>query len=213
VDVFVRLIQTLSWLLARLLRLRFALRARIPAGLFADRRMRRLILAPEHRSFIDPWLIAAVMRHRHVRNLLPVRILGTQTFDRLARWTPFIRLLYRGLGVVALPPRDEAGSLEEKTRPLLGALDAGDPVVIFPEGHVRRIAGEGAGTFRRGVVHIHRLSRAPIVLIAIRLGPTHWPRRSCTVTMSPPLDVPAALDLEASTAWLREQMLALDADL
>jgi len=204
--------QQFCWMASRLLRLRFAIRARIPAKLFADGSDRRIILAPAHRSFLDPWFIAAALDRRQMRHLVPVRILATQTFERVAPLTSLIRLLYRVMGVIALPPRGEDRSLEEKTGPLVNALEAGDPVVIFPEGHVRRQGSAGAGTFQRGVVHVQRASGAPVVVIDIRFAARRGFRRPCTITASGPLNVPASLDLDAGAAWLAGQLVELDPD-
>jgi 1-acyl-sn-glycerol-3-phosphate acyltransferase len=203
------MVQWCVWLLSRLLRLRFDVHVRAPAHLFEGSRERRIILAPTHRSLLDPWLLAVALNRQQAHRLLPVRILATQTFNRLAPIRFLVRLLYRISGVIALPPRSAGGTLEEKTAPLLRALESGDPVVIFPEGHVRRGFAANATGFARGVVYVHRRSCAPIVPVAIQLGSRRRLRRRCLITFGPHVNIPAGLDLEGGAAWLRRRTLAL----
>jgi 1-acyl-sn-glycerol-3-phosphate acyltransferase len=202
-------VQYSSWLISQLLRCRFVMRVHIPAGLFEDRARRRLIIAPTHGSFIDPWLLALALRWHQMRSLVPVRILATQTLGRLAPFKPLIGLLYRLAGVLALPPRTAGGSLTEKVLGLVEALDHGDAVVIFPEGHVRHHEASSIGPFARGVVHVHRESGAPVVPVAIRRGERGRVRRICVIEVGPPVNIPASLDLEQGACWLRAHTLAL----
>jgi 1-acyl-sn-glycerol-3-phosphate acyltransferase len=130
-------------------------------------------------------------------------------FRRLAPISFLIRVLYRVSGVLALPPRSVGGTIDEKTREILNALERGDPVLIFPEGHVRRGAEAYTTGFARGVVHVHRRSRAPVVPVAIQLGSPRRLRQPCLITFGEPVCIPEALDLEAGAAWLRERTLAL----
>ncbi|MFW6201414.1 MAG: 1-acyl-sn-glycerol-3-phosphate acyltransferase, partial [Gemmatimonadota bacterium] len=180
---------------AATLELRYAIDARIPSDLFRHRSDSRVILAPFHRSLLDPVLIARGFDRRQWSNLVPVRALATQTFRGLRPLKPMIRLLYRIAGVVELPPRrpDHTGSAgggaggrdgpdrqdhtsgsrtpDDKLRGLLEALERGEAVAIFPEGHVRRKGIGEAAEFQPGVVHLHRGSGAPVVPIAVGFGP------------------------------------------
>ncbi|HSL69499.1 MAG TPA: lysophospholipid acyltransferase family protein [Longimicrobiales bacterium] len=166
-------------------------------------------MAPTHQSFADPWLLAGALTQRQWRALLPVRTLATLRFDRLRMLTPLIRAMYWLVGAVALPPSRDGGSLPRKVRGLLRALDHGDPVAIFPEGRVRRKGEPPIGEFAPGVVHLHRVSQAPVVPIAVWLGDARRVRRRYQVKVGAPLCIPEALDLVSAAAWLREQTLHL----
>jgi 1-acyl-sn-glycerol-3-phosphate acyltransferase len=129
--------QSMCWLVSRLLKAYFAVKAHRPAGLFERSPERCLILAPTHQSVLDPWLIMSALRYRHWRALIPIRALATQTFGAPLKWfKPLIRMLYRVEGVVELPPKEEGGALPEKVEGLRDALLQGDVVAIFPEGGV-----------------------------------------------------------------------------
>lgn len=191
--------------LGRLLELRYAIDARVPPELFRHPSDRRVILAPLHRSLLDPILIARSFDTRQWRNLVPVRALATRSFRWLRPLTPLIRLVYRIAGAVELPPRrgDAAMTPHEKLRGLIAALERGDAVAIFPEGHVREGDGGRVGDYQPGVVHLHRLSGAPIVPIAVRFGAPRWPRRRYIVRVGRPVRLPATLDADGAAAWLR----------
>jgi 1-acyl-sn-glycerol-3-phosphate acyltransferase len=131
--------QHLSWVLAQLLRLHYDIRTHHPAGLFEHKREHCLILAPSHKTVLDPWLITIGLKYRYFRTLVPIRTLATQTFVGRLRWLnwfkPLIKLIYRFGGVIELPPEDNSdGFHPEKIRGLLVALNRGDVVAIFPEG-------------------------------------------------------------------------------
>lgn len=182
-----------------------------PAGLFERGPERCLILAPTHQSLLDPWLIMGALRYRHWRMLMPIRILATQTFRRIpAKWlTPLIRIFYRLEGVIALPPKEEGGTLPEKVQGLLDALREGDVVAIFPEGTVGKNDPSPVGEFAPGVVYLQRRSGARIVPIAIWMSRRRLPRRRYIIEVGSPVCIPDSLDLESGAAWLRERTLDL----
>jgi 1-acyl-sn-glycerol-3-phosphate acyltransferase len=202
--------QHASWLAGRIiLGLRFGTRTRVSAELFGPRFDRRIIIAPTHQSLADPWLLAASLNYRQWRMIAPVRVLATQSFDRLRFLRPVIRLLYWLAGAAVLPPREARGDLPSKVEGLLAALEGGDPVVIFPEGGVHGPGELGVGTFAPGVAYVHRVSGAPIVPVAIWMDEHRWPRRRCVVRFGPPLRIPEELDVASGASWLRDRTLDL----
>jgi 1-acyl-sn-glycerol-3-phosphate acyltransferase len=203
-------VQSISWLAAQVLKLRFAVEAHLSPGLFGRGHQRCLILTPTHQSLLDPWLIASALRYRQWRALLPLRILGTTTFGGPLKWfLPLIRLLYRLEGVIALPPKDEGGNLPEKVQGLLDALEQGDVVLIFPEGGIRKEGSPPIGEFAPGAVYLQRRSGAGIVPMAVWMSGQRWPRRRYILEIGLPVRIPESMDLDAGAGWLREQALTL----
>lgn len=200
-------IQSTSWFLGQILKLRFAIEDHCPSGVFEDSRERCLILAPTHQSLLDPFLIMVSMTYRQWRAVIPLRTLATQTFPGPLRWfKPLIRILYRLEGAIELPPKEESDDLPEKLQGMLEALEQGDVVMLFPEGELEK---ERLGKFAPGVVYLHRESGAQIVPMAILMGQQRWPRRRYIIEIGPPLRIPPALDLEAGASWLREHTMEL----
>src|SRR2546425_6492040 len=130
--------QHIAWFLSQLLRVRYAIRAHRPAGLFERDAECCLILAPTHQSILDPFLLMIALPYRCWRTLIPLRTLATQTFPGPYRlFTPIIQVIYWLGGVVPLPPKNDGeGTLPEKLQGLLEALQQGDVVMIFPEGEI-----------------------------------------------------------------------------
>jgi len=203
--------QYASWFVGQVLRVRYSIRAYYPTELFAPRSQHCLILAPAHKSYLDPWLLMISLNYRHVRALVPVRILGTQDPRGALKWfMPLIKVVYWLAGVIELPPeaRDDR-SLPEKLRGLLVALKHGEVVLIFPEGEIHRERDPPIGKFAPGVVYVHKRLGAPIVPIAVWMGKQRWPRHSYVVQFGRPVHIPEGMDQDAGAAWLREQVLAL----
>ena len=203
--------QSASWLFGQLLRVRYSVSAHGPAELFTSNSTHCLILAPAHKSFLDPWLLMIGLRYRQFRSLVPVRTLATQDPRGALQWfMPLIKILYWLGGVIELPPEErEDRSLPEKLRGLLVALKHGDVVMIFPEGEIHREREPPIGEFASGVVYVHRRLDAPIVPIAIWLSEQTWPRRRYVARFASPIRIPDKLDQEAGAVWLRQQVLAL----
>jgi 1-acyl-sn-glycerol-3-phosphate acyltransferase len=204
--------QYASWLFGQLLRLRYSIRGHFPRGLFEHNRGHCLILAANHRTYVDLGLIMIALGYRRFRFLAPVRTLGTQDFrSPVLQWLkPLIKILYRLEGVVELPPEEhDERSLPEKLRGMLVTLHEGEVAAIFPEGEVWRKREPPVGEFAPGVVYLHKKSRAPIVPIAIWMSERQWPRRRCVVEFGEPVRIPEDLDQEAGAAWLRERVLKL----
>ena len=203
--------QYTSWLFGQLLRVRYSIRVYRPAELFEHRSEHCLILAPTHKSFLDPWLLMISLDYRHVRALVPVRILGTQDPRGALQWfMPVIKIMYWLAGVIELPPEDrDDRSLPEKLRGLLVALKHGDVVMIFPEGKIHRKRDPPVNKFASGVVYVHRKLGAPIVPIGVWTSKQRWPRRRYVVQIGRPVHIPEDMDQDVGAEWLRGQVLAL----
>jgi 1-acyl-sn-glycerol-3-phosphate acyltransferase len=202
--------QSVSWLLAQILKLRFAAETHAPSGLFERGPEECLILAPTHRSVLDPWLIIGALRYRQWRALMPVRTLATTTFSPPLKWfLPLIRFLYRLEGVVELPPKEADATLPEKVQGLLNVLLQGDVVAIFPEGGDWKQSASPVREFAPGVVYLQRRSNADIIPMASWLSERKWPRRRYVIEIGRRVRIPETLDLEAGAAWLRERTVEL----
>ena len=204
--------QYFSWLLAQFLRLRYSIRGYCPAGFFERDPGHCLILAANHKTYVDLGLIMIALGCRRLRAVIPVRTLGTQDFRSplLQSIKPLIKIAYKLEGVVMLPPEQhDERSLPEKLRGMLVALSEGEVAAIFPEGEVWRNPEPPIGEFAPGVIYLHRKSRAPLVPIAIWLSHIGWPRRHCVVQFGQPLWIPEALDQDDGAVWLRERVLEL----
>jgi 1-acyl-sn-glycerol-3-phosphate acyltransferase len=203
--------QYASWLLGQLLRFRYSVSAHHPTGLFEGNSGHCLILASNHKTFLDPWLLMIALKYRRFRALVPVRPLGAQDFRApLQYFKPLIKIIYKLEGVFELPPEEnDDRSLPEKLRGLLVALKRGDVVTIFPEGQIWKKREPPIGKFAPGVIYLQRKSGAQIVPIAVWMSEWKWPRRRYAVQFGRPIIVPDDLDQDAAAEWLREQVLTL----
>jgi 1-acyl-sn-glycerol-3-phosphate acyltransferase len=210
----IMLSQHFWWVLAQVLRLRYEIRARRPAGLFEHKREHCLILASSHKSVFDPWLIMLALEYSQFRTLVPVRTLATQTFEGRLNWLnwfkPLVKLIYRLAGVIELPPETKSNGFHpEKIRGLLVALNHSDVVAIFPEGEIWRRQEPPMGEFASGVIYLQRKSGAPIVPIAVWIGGRRWPHRKYVVQFGESVQTPEDLEIDSAAAWLREHVLEL----
>jgi 1-acyl-sn-glycerol-3-phosphate acyltransferase len=204
--------QYVSWLVSQLLRLRYAIRAHRPAGLFDRDPGHCLILAANHQTYVDLGLLMIALGYQGFQALVPIRTLGTQDFRSpvLQRLRPLIKIIYKLEGVIKLPPeKHDDRTLPEKLRGMLATLNQGEVVAIFPEGEIWRKREPPIGEFAPGVIYLHRKSGAQIVPIAAWMSERKWPRRRYVAHFGRPIRIPAHLDLEAGAVWLREHVLAL----
>lgn len=111
-----------------------------------------VLLAANHASISDPWLLAMRAPRRNYRFLITGR-----WYNRSPVW----RALFRSWGTIPTEPAAPKGAL---TR-VLEALGDGDAVVIFPEGGISRDGSIGRG--KRGLARIASLTGIPVVPVGL----------------------------------------------
>jgi 1-acyl-sn-glycerol-3-phosphate acyltransferase len=142
-----------------------------------------VILASNHRSFLDPFLIACLVRR-------PVYFVAKRELFGIApvAWI---------LGALGAFPIDRGRSDEDAMATARAVLERGDCVVIFPEG--TRVRPGPLGVPRRGVGRLALQSGAPVVPVAVigtedvRRGIVFRPRR-VTLSCGSPLRFPRVAD-------------------
>jgi 1-acyl-sn-glycerol-3-phosphate acyltransferase len=110
-----------------------------------------LLLAANHRSFLDPFVIGALMRR-------PVYYMAKRELFE-SRWQAW---LLNGLGAF---PVDRGAGDRDAMETARAILRRGDCVVIFPEG--TRVRRGPLGSSRRGVGRLALETGAPVVPIAV----------------------------------------------
>jgi long-chain acyl-CoA synthetase len=171
------------------------------------------ILAPNHKSALDPIALAAVLSSAQRRNTHWGGFTG-RMFN-----TPWMRLVSRAFGVLPVAPNQ---------RPVTSlaygaaALSRDALLVWFPEG--RRIPEEDIGPFRPGIGSLARARQAKVVPCLIRntgaaLPPgSWWPKRRRLVLRIGAAADPATLEAEGRgdepaeriADAVRRRVLALD---
>jgi 1-acyl-sn-glycerol-3-phosphate acyltransferase len=142
-----------------------------------------VILASNHRSFLDPFVIACLVRR-------PVYFVAKR--ELFAH--PLIAWILGALG--AFPIERGRGDAEAMAT-ALAILERGDCIVIFPEG--TRVRPGPLGAPRRGVGRLALLTGAPVVPIAVmgtedvRKGVVFRPRK-VTLSCGAPLRFPRVAD-------------------
>lgn len=127
-----------------------------------------VLLAANHASYLDPWLLAALFPRNPIRFLI-----NDSWYDRSVVWRAF----FRSHGVIVA----RRGDYRATIRRVVGALSCGDVVGVFPEG---RLSTDGRPSpARSGVGLMAAESGAPVVPCGLRgafdLLPRHrrLPRR------------------------------------
>lgn len=142
-----------------------------------------LIVASNHASLLDPWLLGLAFP-RHVRYLI-----ARDWYDRSPLWRAF----FRATGTIPVAPHDPEATIAVAC----AALARGQVVGIFPEG---AISPDGRlRRFRRGVSMIAARSGAPVLPVGLRGNFDALPRhgrlprpRRVTVWVGAPLRFPGA---------------------
>ncbi len=139
-----------------------------------------LLLAANHRSFLDPFVVATMVRR-------PIYYVAKKELfesSRLQAWF---------LNALGAFPVDRGASDQEMLATARAILERGDAVVIFPEG--TRIRAGALGSPKRGVGRLALETGAPIVPVAligtedVRRGWRIRPRR-ITIRAGRPLTYP-----------------------
>ncbi len=141
-----RFIAGLGMLVGKLLwRLKITGRERVPTvGAF--------VLAPVHRSYVDFLLMAVVIPRR-------MRFMGKSTLWNTPHW------FQRFIEMLGAFPVDRDGADRDALRLTEGLVEAGQPVVMFPEG--RRREGPVVEDLYNGPAWIACRQRVPVVPVAI----------------------------------------------
>ncbi len=143
------LLRFVAWCLANILyRVRLDHPERIPLHGAA-------VVAANHISFIDSLLIASASPR-------PVQFIMDAAYARM----PLVRFLFRGAKAIPISSTgNDPGLLERAYDRIAEELVAGELVCIFPEGE---ISSDGnLAPFHRGIEHIVRRTRVPVVPIAL----------------------------------------------
>jgi 1-acyl-sn-glycerol-3-phosphate acyltransferase len=115
-----------------------------------------LVLVANHVSYIDALFIAASVR-RPIRFVMNSRIYGL----------PVMRRFFALMGAIPIAPRREDPETTERAfEAIAEALERGEAVCIFPEGHLT-FDGE-VDTFRKGIETIIERTPVPVVPMALR---------------------------------------------
>jgi 1-acyl-sn-glycerol-3-phosphate acyltransferase len=110
-----------------------------------------LLLASNHRSFLDPFLIGSLVRR-------PVYYMAKrELFEK--RWQAW------ALNALGAFPVDRGAGDGEAMRTARAILERGDCVVVFPEG--TRVRSGGLGAPRRGVGRLALETGAPVAPVAV----------------------------------------------
>lgn len=158
-----------------------------------------LIVAANHASYVDPWILGGVFPRGPIRFLMNER-----WFNRSALW----RAIFVRYGVLVTDGRSPGTTI----RRVIEALDAGAVVGIFPEG---RISHDGrVGRARTGIGLIAARSGVPVVPCGIRGAFESLPRhrrvpRRCAITVhvGSPLRSPARSGGRSSDAAFADELM------
>jgi 1-acyl-sn-glycerol-3-phosphate acyltransferase len=200
----------------------YELAARVcQAGLFLGYRLRvegqryvpptgPLLVIANHESFIDPVAIGCAVLPRHISYLARKTLFKDPRFARL-------------LTSVRSVPIDQEGVGKEGIKSILGQLQAGRAVLVFPEGE--RTWDGRMQPFKPGVSLLVKRVQAPILPVGIAGAYWAWPRTrklpylapwplmnlpGIAVAIGRPLDPApyAAMDRDAMLAALFEKVKA-----
>ena len=170
------------------------------------------IVASNHRSYFDPLVLGYVMADRG----RPVRFLGKkEVFD-----APIIGQMAKAVGGIRV---DRGTGGDEPLKAAAEALEAGEVVVILPQGTIPR----GSAFFepelqgRWGIARLAHMTHAPVVPIGLWGTEAVWPRSSrlpnvlnildrpvVTATVGPRVDLGYA-DADADTKTIMAAIVAL----
>ncbi len=133
-----------------------------------------VLLIANHQSFFDPVLIGLAAR-RHLSYLARASLFRNAAFAWLIRMHNAVPIHHHGLGIEGL-------------RTVLGLLEGGQAVVVFPEGERTR---DGAlHELQPGIQLLIRRAQAPVVPVGIAGAYDSWPHGR-KLPLPAPLFLPA----------------------
>jgi len=138
-----------------------------------------VLLIANHQSFLDPTSIG-LASPRHLRFLARKTLFDNRFFGWL-------------IGSLNAVPIDQEGVGKEGLKTILRQLEAGEPVLVFPEGG--RSEDGRMTELRPGILLLIKRVKAPIVPVGIAGAHAAWPR-------SQALPIPAPLFLPATARTL-----------
>lgn len=168
-----------------------------------------VLLVANHESFLDPPLVGCAIRKRQLAYLARA---GLFKFKPLG-WM---------LSSFNSIPVSESGGDVAAMRTVIALLEAGNAVLVFPEGS--RSPDGAMKDFKRGAALIIRKSRCPVVPVAVEGCFEAWPRRRAlpvpfvhrvaAIYGHPiPHEELAALGPDEALDRLRSEVIALHAEL
>ena len=110
------------------------------------------LLACNHISGLDPFLIVAACRH-------PIRfMIAKEEYERFG-----LQWLFRAAGCI---PVERSGRVEIAFRTTLTALHNGEVVVLFPEGGINR-TGRPLRKLKAGIIKLAKMAKVPITALRV----------------------------------------------
>ena len=172
-----------------------------------------VIMTPNHRSYLDP----AIVAHAAGRRGRPARFLSKKEVTD----APLVGSLVKALGAIRV---DRGSGSEQPMVEAARALGAGELIAVFPQGTIPR----GPAFFdpvlkgRYGAVRLAQQTGAPVVPVGIWGTEKAWPRASrvpyvmnladpptVTVTVGRPYRIDGDADVEAATVELMARIVDL----
>jgi 1-acyl-sn-glycerol-3-phosphate acyltransferase len=176
------------------------------------------LVAANHRSWLDPVVLAAALPRRAVF-LGAEELLGRRLTPGFVPWDPLIRVLapvvrWYGFVPVRRTELDPGAYTGQGFRAALQVLQAGGLVALFPEGGINR-TGSPLAPLRRGVAALSLRAGAPVIPAwlygtdrALPLGEL-VPRPRRVAVRFGPLIAPTADSPDQLLARLRDALLQL----
>ena len=171
------------------------------------------IMTPNHRSYLDP----AIVAHAAAKRGRPTRFLSKKEVTD----APLVGSLVKALGAIRV---DRGSGSEQPMQEAARALRAGELIALFPQGTIPR----GPAFFdtelkgRYGAVRLAQESGAPVVPVGIWGTEKAWPRSSkvpyvmnladppaITVTFGEPYHIDPAADVAEATVELMGHIVDL----
>lgn len=168
-----------------------------------------IIIAPNHKSFADHWIIALAFSEHIFLKQIPFRFLGhpPEHFPKMWRWV--VRLIWWAYGVVNITFGEQ--NTIAKLRQIL--KEDRHTVIMYPEG-TRVKNSTQLRRFRLGIARLHRETGAKILPVAIQFSGRKtlkiwrfripYSRRKCVVNFDrTPTALPEYDSMQEEADWLQ----------